>query len=84
MKLDTEIIPSELSNPTDLRESYTPRLLYRWTHFRALNQQGHWRRISQLLTPVAWKLYVTRSRSKSNNVPKNSADYKVREGKGLY
>jgi hypothetical protein len=81
MKLDSEIIPSEIRNQIDLSEQRTARLLYRWTQFRTLNQQSHWSWISQLLTPVACKLYVTRSRRKSNNVLKNSAHYEVREGK---
>ena len=47
-------------------------------------QQSQCSRISQLPTPVACKLYVTGSHSKSNNVLKKSTEYKVREGKGLY
>jgi hypothetical protein len=44
-------------------------------------QQSQWSRIFQLPTPVACKLYVTGSHSKSNNVLKKSTGYKVREGK---
>jgi len=83
-KVEMEITSMEPWKQSDLHESSLLRLLYRRTEYKVLYQQSHRSRISQSLTPVACKLYVTGSHSKSNNVLKNSVEYKVREEKSLY